>query len=236
VAQTGDPAGTSSWAQVLEPYVADRWRLAELTVNYRTPAEIMALAARVLTEIDPACTPPHSVRETGVEPWLRGVPPDRLAERLVEVVRREAVEVGGGRLGILVPTGGLRELGRAITDALPEAAVGGQPDPDDRVADDRVAAGAVADGRIVDSRVVMLTVRQAKGLEFDSVVVVDPGRIVAESARGHGDLYVALTRPTRRLGVLYPGDLPAALAPGGGRRPDSVADAPAPVHGARVHG
>src|SRR5690606_40845884 len=41
VAQTGDPAGASSWQEVLEPYVAKRWKLTELTVNYRTPAEIM---------------------------------------------------------------------------------------------------------------------------------------------------------------------------------------------------
>ncbi|HMC68921.1 MAG TPA: helicase, partial [Mycobacteriales bacterium] len=40
VAQTGELAGTSSWPEALAPYLADRWRLAELTVNYRTPAEI----------------------------------------------------------------------------------------------------------------------------------------------------------------------------------------------------
>ena len=45
VAQTGDLAGASSWDGVFAPYVADRWRLAELTVNYRTPAEIMAWPA-----------------------------------------------------------------------------------------------------------------------------------------------------------------------------------------------
>ena len=48
----------------------------------------------------------------------------------------------------------------------------------------------------------VLTVAQAKGLEFDAVVVVDPEQIVAESPRGLNDLYVALTRATRRLGVL----------------------------------
>ena len=48
VAQTGDLAGVTSWRQMLEPYVADRWRLAELTVNYRTSAEIMNVAAAVL--------------------------------------------------------------------------------------------------------------------------------------------------------------------------------------------
>uniref|UniRef100_UPI00245595FD HelD family protein n=1 Tax=Nocardia farcinica TaxID=37329 RepID=UPI00245595FD len=58
VAQTGDPAGAASWQQVLEPYVAQRWKLTELTVNYRTPAEIMTVAADVLAAIDPAATAP----------------------------------------------------------------------------------------------------------------------------------------------------------------------------------
>ncbi|MDI5941482.1 ATP-binding domain-containing protein, partial [Micromonospora sp. DH15] len=44
----------------------------------------------------------------------------------------------------------------------------------------------------------------AKGLEFDTVLVVDPDGIVAESPRGHSDLYVALTRATQRLGILRP--------------------------------
>ncbi len=53
----------------LGAYVGDRWRLAPLTVNYRTPAEIMAVAADVLAEIDPAMAPPRSVRDTGTMPW-----------------------------------------------------------------------------------------------------------------------------------------------------------------------
>jgi hypothetical protein len=40
-------------------------------VNNRTPAEIMAVAADVLTVIDPAAAPPASARSTGVVPWSR---------------------------------------------------------------------------------------------------------------------------------------------------------------------
>ena len=57
--------------------------------------------------------------------------------------------------------------------------------------------------------VTVLTAREAKGLEFDSVLVVDPDGIVIESPRGLRDLYVALTRCTQRLGVI--GDLPEVL-------------------------
>ncbi|WP_207232592.1 HelD family protein [Micromonospora kangleipakensis] len=184
VAQTGALSGTPSWQEALEPYVARRWRLEELTVSYRTPAEIMAVAADVLAEIDPALRPPRSVRASGVPPWDRTVDPDRLAAELVEAATREAAGLADGRLGVIVPTGRVDELGAAVTAALPEAAVGEQPE--------------------LENRVVVLTVGQAKGLEFDSVLVVDPERIVAESPRGHSDLYVALTRATQRLGVLRP--------------------------------
>jgi DNA helicase IV len=59
---------------------------------------------------------------------------------------------------------------------------------------------------------VVLPPAGAKGLEFDSVLVVDPVGIVEEGVRGHNDLYVALTRATQRLGVVHPGDLPTELA------------------------
>jgi DNA helicase IV len=58
--------------------------------------------------------------------------------------------------------------------------------------------------------VTVLTVAGAKGLEFDSVLVVDPEGIMLESPRGLRDLYVALTRCTQRLGVI--GELPEVLA------------------------
>ncbi|WP_454301825.1 ATP-binding domain-containing protein [Salana multivorans] len=50
---------------------------------------------------------------------------------------------------------------------------------------------------------------QAKGLEFDAAVVVDPGQIAALPGRGLRLLYIALTRTTRYLDVVYPeGTLP----------------------------
>ncbi|MFI2650244.1 HelD family protein [Micromonospora fulviviridis] len=182
VAQTGALAGTPSWQAALAPYVADRWRLEELTVSYRTPAEIMAVAAEVLAEIDPALRPPRSVRASGEPPWDRSVAADRLTTELVEATAREAAGLADGRLGVIVPAGRVAELGAAVVAALPEATVGEQPE--------------------LANRVVVLTTEQAKGLEFDSVLVVDPDRIVAESPRGHSDLYVALTRATQRLGIL----------------------------------
>jgi DNA helicase IV len=191
VAQTSELAGTTTWDQVFEPYVAQRWNLAELTVNYRTPSEVMAVAGDVLAAVDPALQPPRSVRSSGVEPWALRVPPAALPAEIIAAVRLEAAEVGDGRVGVIVPEGREAELGKDLIEAVPGAAVGEQPD--------------------LLNQIVLMTVRQAKGLEFDSVVVVEPDEIIAESPRGLSDLYVAVTRATRRLGVLHTADLPKVL-------------------------
>jgi len=86
---------------------------------------------------------------------------------------------------------------------LPDAGVGRSAAGAER------AAGAAEPD--LERPVVVVTVRQAKGLEFDSVLVADPAAILAESPRGLGDLYVALTRATQRVGVVYPGSLPPVL-------------------------
>ncbi len=192
VAQTGDLAGTSSWPRVLEPHLADRWRLTQLSINYRAPAEVMTVATDVLAAIDPALQPPRSVRETGADPWHEQVPSAELPKRLAEIVAREAATMDDGRLAVIVPETLLTELGTAITAAVPGAMVGEDPE--------------------LGSPVVVLSVAQAKGLEFDSVIVAEPGQVLAGSPRGLNDLYVALTRATQRLGVVHSGELPAVLA------------------------
>ncbi|MDQ1463736.1 MAG: hypothetical protein QOC73_677, partial [Actinomycetota bacterium] len=81
----------------------------------------------------------------------------------------------------------------------------------------RALASALPDGVVasgtgaLDAPVAVLAVNQAKGLEFDAVVLVEPAAILAASARGANDLYVAMTRPTQRLRVLHSEPLPAGL-------------------------
>jgi UvrD-like helicase C-terminal domain len=191
LAQTGELGGASSWQRVLDPYLNGRWQLEELTINYRMSAEIMAVAAGVLGQIDPALPVPRSVRQTGAAPWRLKVPAVELAERLAGMAASEAGELGDRRLAVIVPGSRLRELGEAVAGAVPTAAIGQGPQQ--------------------DSQVVVLDTRQAKGLEFDVVLVVEPGQIVVESPRGLNDLYVALTRATQRLGVIHVGELPTAL-------------------------
>ncbi len=186
VAQTSAPAGTTSWDAALRPYVADRWRRTELTVNYRTPAEIMAVAADVLRDIDPTLAVPTSIRAVGEAPWRRRVA--NIAAGIRDAVDAEIGHVGDGRLAVIVPDACLDD----VRAALPEAATGDDTD--------------------LTASVVVLSVRQAKGLEFDSVIVVEPAAIAGASARGRNDLYVAITRATRRLGVVHTAAVPAALA------------------------
>ncbi|MFJ9077489.1 HelD family protein [Streptomyces sp. NPDC102278] len=177
-AQTGDEAGCGSWEQILDPYVENRWELVRLGVNYRTPAEIMDLAAAVLRARHPGFEPPSSVRSTGVRPWVRAT--DDLPGAVAEAVRVAAP--AEGRLAVIAP----RPLHEELAGALPGVRVGGEPD--------------------LTRAVVLLEPRQAKGLEFDTVIVVEP------ADHQPSDLYVALTRATQTLGVLHTGRLPQGLA------------------------
>jgi len=193
VAQTGAPWGAGSWARALDPHAAGRWRVAGLTVNYRTPAEIMAVAADVLAGVGEGLQPPRSVREAGTAPWRLRLDAAELPARLPEVVAEEAAAVGDGKLAVVVPAARALELGRPLVAALP-------------------AATAAQGPAVLDAPIAVLTVTQVKGLEFDAVVVVEPAEILGGSRRGGNDLYVALTRATQRLGVVHSGPLPAALA------------------------
>ncbi|PVZ07742.1 HelD family protein [Actinomycetospora cinnamomea] len=196
VAQTGARAGASSWSEVLSPYVAARWRREVLTVNYRTPAEIMAVAADVLAAIDPTAATPTSVRESGIEPRAVAADEDSLVDAAASCAReaRDAVldAEGAGRVAVLAPGERVPALAAALG----------------------VAAGQVTDADPavdLESAVVVCEVGEAKGLEFDAVVLVDPAGVVDASPRGLNDLYVALTRATRSLVVVHPGDLPPVL-------------------------
>ena len=64
-----------------------------------------------------------------------------------------------------------------------------------------------------ETRIAVLTPREAKGMEFDHVIVVEPAQIVEEAAEGQGlrELYVALTRPTRTLVLVHSRPLPSEL-------------------------
>ena len=94
LAQRRSEAGARSWGAMMAPYVKSRWAYRPLTVNYRTPAEIMAVAAAVLTEFAPDVQPPESVRSCGVQPWSKKVAEGELLEAIKEFVDAEAAREG----------------------------------------------------------------------------------------------------------------------------------------------
>nr|WP_240895685.1 ATP-binding domain-containing protein [Kineococcus siccus] len=195
VAQTSSAAGASSWAQALRPVVEDRWRLEELTVNYRTPARIARVAADVLAAAGIDAAPPTPVREGEHEPEARRLAgPDDVAG-VVAAVRAERAALEEGRLAVLLAqeTGelGAGRLRAAVARELPAGSVAASHDD-------------------LDADVSVLDVQRAKGLEFDVVVVVEPAAVLRRP-RGANDLYVALTRATQKLVVLHAEDLPEGL-------------------------
>ena len=176
-AQTSEAGGVGSWEDILAPYVEDRWEHTRLAVNYRTPAEIMEVAAAVVRAENPSFEPPSSVRSTGEKPWIRAV--DDLPGAVADAVRELTPEEG--RLAVIAP----RDLHRTIAARTDALTAGAEPD--------------------LTQPVVLLDPKQAKGLEFDSVLVVEPARY------GTSDLYVSLTRATQRLGILHTEPLPKGL-------------------------
>ena len=140
------------------------------------------MRAEVLAAGGSTASAGESVRSTGVHPWVLRVPEGDLAD----AVAKAAAEFEGeeGTLAVLAPPSRVETL----ATALPES------------------SGDLTSGPVV------LSPAGAKGLEFDSVLVVDPAGIVAEGVRGHNDLYVALTRATQRLGVVQTGELLPELA------------------------
>ncbi|MEW1846564.1 ATP-binding domain-containing protein, partial [Nonomuraea angiospora] len=116
--------------------------------------------------------------------------------------------VGGSRpRAVRLPVAGLPALVDGELASIGEGRVG-VVTSDARHAE----AARLFPGGDLDAPVAVLTVGQAKGLEFDAVVVVDPAGIMGQSPMGGQDLYVAVTRATRRLTVVYEGELPEVLS------------------------
>lgn len=189
--QTGSSAGATSWGQMLDKYVPQRWRLAELTVNYRTPGQIMDVARAVLTGAGGNPSAITSARLGGSPPIVQRVP-GTLAAAVAAAVTEELARAGGGRLAVITPT--------ALLDQVRATASGTS------------VVENSATNRDDDERVSVLTAGQSKGLEFDAVLLIEPAAIVAESRRGASDLYVAMTRCTQRLRILHQQPLPSGLS------------------------
>ncbi len=176
-AQTGSAAGVGSWDDALRPYAVDRWRLKQLTINYRTPTMIMRSAAEVLAAGGVSSQTPRSVRDGRWPPQVIALPDSSVA-RLAALIADEEALVAGGTVAVITSVADLQRARAAAQDR---------------------------------DRVTVCTVTDVKGLEFDSVIMVEPAAIVEGSARPPQDLYVAMTRPTQRLVIAHTQPLPSLL-------------------------
>ncbi len=188
VAQTSTAAGTRAWATTFDRLLAGGWRLAELTVNYRTPASVARTAERVGRAAGLPLSPTTSARDVEDALRVEHVDPPDLADAAARHARAALADVrdasGAGRVAVIAPP----DLVPALAALLPEAGVNRAGAPD------------------LDAPLTLMTPTQSKGLEFDAVVLVEPADVLK---RGAGDLYVAMTRPTRTLRVVHTRPLPA---------------------------
>ena len=201
--QATTASSSASWNSVLE--VLDPRRpptRVDLTVSYRTPEEVLDFAAPTLLKATPGLVPPRPVRRAGFTPIVEIVAPDDFAAKLVRAVRREVEAVAPGRVAVIVSA-------RRVTEIMEILNTNGAEAVDPREHDSK---GLGAD-------LVVLSAEGANGLEFDAVIVVEPSQITSRgsedpsssSPRGLRTLYVAMTRPTRRLAIVACGALPETL-------------------------
>ena len=186
--QASRPGALSNWDDVLANLpVRVTPRRVMLSVNYRTPAEIVEVANRLLPAAAPGVEPARPVRSTGAHPEVEFVPRDVLVKATAEAAR---VSTGqGGTVAVIAPDDLHEEIAAALADR-----------------------GAVADDvEAIDAPVAVLGALDSKGLEFDHVIVVEPAELVSPDRSGLRLLYVVLTRATRRLVVVHSAPLPEAL-------------------------
>lgn len=191
IAQASSAAAASSWAQALKPFVGERFHLDELTVNYRTPAQISDAAVSVARAAGLEISAPRAIREGNWSPSTRVVGAENLIPSVVATVSEEVAQAGGGLIGVIVADSRYREVASAISTAHR----------------DNTGTSKSA----LEHQILVLTPWEAKGLEFDVVIIVEPMDLIEAANGSVGDLYVSMTRPTQRLHLIAGTDLPAGL-------------------------
>ena len=193
IAQATGPFAPSGWDEVLA-HLPDRRppRVIGLSVGYRIPAQIMALADRVMNAAAPGLRAPRAVRVGDADPAFVAVDgAATIPDGVAAAVTAMRDELGPAAIGVIAVD--------AMIDRLSAA----------------LSAAGVDHGRAVTgglgADVTLVAADVAKGLELDGVVVVEPAAIVAAHEQGLRSLYVCLTRSTRRLTVVHAEPLPPAM-------------------------
>jgi hypothetical protein len=178
-------------------------RVAALRYGYRVPRQVYQLAARLLPLAAPGLAPLEVVRDGPAEPRVHRVEPAERAPRAVAVAMEHAA--AGRFVGLVCPPSCRDELAGALSANRVEWSGADQGDLGPLAG--RGSAGVAGRG----TSVTVVGPHEAKGLEFDAVIVLEPEDIVAGDERGHRTLFIALTRTTRYLDIVAVGD-PLPLA------------------------
>ncbi|MEV4348697.1 UvrD-helicase domain-containing protein [Actinoplanes sp. NPDC049596] len=200
MAQSTGPWARDDWHDVLahlpspQPHVH-----RELRFGYRIPRQIFDLAAELLPTAAPSVQAPTTVREGPADPVITPVADP--AERAAAVVAAAADHAEEGHsVAILCP----QRCRDDIEALLKQEELAWTAAPAEPAGDPRPGAGP---------GITLLSPHEAKGLEFDAAIVVEPGFIVDDDPRGHRLLYIALTRATSHVHLVgAPEDLPADFA------------------------
>ncbi|MHB8191003.1 MAG: HelD family protein [Ferrimicrobium sp.] len=162
-----------TWSEIVAPLGLEHLEHIELSVNYRSPREIVALASRLRNRIG-LVDHEVAIRDSGFEPEFITVPESELVSRASLYVQRFLADEAG-TIAVVVPESRLRRVQEGIE--------------------------AIWDRGQNSNRVTVSDVPGIKGMEFDAVVVVDADRL-ASTELVERFLYVAVTRATRRLTLL----------------------------------
>ncbi|MFJ6381275.1 AAA family ATPase [Kitasatospora sp. NPDC092039] len=194
LAQATGPHGYPSWERIGRILAGEGgWHLEELTTSYRVPAQIMEFVAPLARAVAPSVPFPAAVKEADGEPV-----------RIVETTPWQLLAEAVGHAARLAGSDGHSQRSIALV----------VPDDSDWLQQVQLlvdSTEAMTDE--VREAVTVLTAGEAKGMEFDHVLVLDPATITARGAEGPRQLYVALTRSTQTLTVLHASPLPAVMLP-----------------------
>ncbi|WP_328423964.1 UvrD-helicase domain-containing protein [Micromonospora sp. NBC_00389] len=185
VAQSTGHWARDDWDELLDHLPADLPQVRqELRYGYRVPRQVFELAAQLLPLAAPTVQAPQIVRDGPAEPLIHRIDGDERAAVAVRVAMGHASH------------------GRSVAIICPTTC---RPDTERELKAKDVAWRAASAGELGPG-INLVGPQEAKGLEFDAVVVMEPEDIVAEDDRGHRLLYVALTRTTRYLDIVCVGD------------------------------
>jgi len=199
IAQGTTPWAATSWPELLAHLGKPGAAVRELDVGYRVPRQILDYASRLLPAIAPGLGPARSLRADADSLAVVAVAPGELGARVAAGCATALDRPGS--VAVICADAQTTAVAAALATAGLAFEVLGSPDSDN--SDISVISG--------DVRLTIVPVTLAKGLEFDHVVLVEPGAIATGEAYGLRRLYVALTRAVSRLTVFHSESLPAEL-------------------------